>query len=360
MYTDSSALAPGINLRFVHWSSQAGLGPRRSGLWPRIERVVNGMEDWMRRVLVTGASGFVGRAVMARLAEEGSGRAPVAGVRRAAGAFREECALGPLEEFGTGGALPEGLDAVVHLAGRAHVLDESEADPLEVFRRVNVEGTLNVARQAADSGVRRFLFVSSVGVNGNVSRRPFTERDVPTPQEPYAVSKYEAEQGLRELAAETGMEVVVIRPPLVYGPGAPGNFGRLLRWVQRGVPLPLGAITRNRRSLVALDNLVDLLVTCLDHPAAAGETFLVADGEDVSTAGLLRRVGDALDRPARLLPVPVGMLRAGAVALGRREMARRLLDSLQVDISHTRETLGWEPPVSLDEGLRRAVVSLRR
>ena len=314
----------------------------------------------MRRVLVTGASGFVGRGVMARLAEDGSGQLPVAGIRRTAGAFRDVCALGPLEEFGAGVALPEGLDAVVHLAGRAHVLDESEADPLEVFRRVNVEGTLNLARQAAEAGVRRFVFVSSVGVNGNVtSARAFTERDVPAPQEPYAVSKHEAEQGLRALAADTGMELVIVRPPLVYGPGAPGNFGRLLRWVQRGVPLPLGAVTRNRRSLVALDNLVDLLVTCLDHPAAAGEQFLVADGEDVSTAGLLRRVGDALGRPARLLPVPVGMLRAGAVALGRREMARRLLDSLQVDISHTRETLGWEPPVSVDEGLRQAVAPLR-
>ena len=312
----------------------------------------------MRRVLVTGASGFVGRAVVARLAEEGSGRMPVAGVRRAAGAFREACALGPLEEFGAGVALPEGLDTVVHLAGRAHVLDEPEADPLEAFRRVNVEGTLNLARRAADSGVRRFLFVSSVGVNGNVSGRPFTERDAPAPQEPYAVSKYEAEQGLWKLAAETGMEVVVVRPPLVYGPGAPGNFGRLLRWVQRGVPVPLGAVTRNRRSLVALDNLVDLLVTCLDHPAAAGEMFLVADGEDVSTAGLLRRVGDALGRPARLVPVPPGLLRAGARAVGRGEMARRLLDSLQVDISDTRETLGWEPPVSVDEGLRRAVAPL--
>ena len=313
----------------------------------------------MRRVLVTGASGFVGRGVMARLAGNGSGWVPVAGVRERRGLLAEEWALGSLEEFGTGGALPEGLEAVVHLAARAHVLDEPEADPLEAFRRVNVEGTLRLARQAADSGVRRFLFVSSVGVNGNASERPFTERDVPAPQEPYAVSKYEAEQGLWKLAAETGMEVVVIRPPLVYGPGAPGNFGSLLRWVNKGVPLPLGAVTQNRRSLVALDNLVDLIVTCLDHPAAAGETFLVADGEDVSTAGLLRKVGDALERPARLVPVPVWLLRAGAAALGKREMARRLLGSLQVDASKAREVLGWAPPVSLDDGLRRAIGPLR-
>ncbi|WP_018145916.1 NAD-dependent epimerase/dehydratase family protein [Thioalkalivibrio sp. AKL6] len=314
----------------------------------------------MRRVLVTGASGFVGRGVMARLAGNGSGWVPVAGVRERRGLFGEEWALGPLEAFGGEVGLPGGLEAVVHLAARAHVLDEPEADPMEAFRRVNVEGTLRLARQAADSGVRRFLFVSSVGVNGNVSRRPFTERDAPVPQEPYAVSKYEAEVGLWDLAAKSGMEVVVIRPPLVYGPGAPGNFGSLLRWVDKGVPLPLGAVTENRRSLVALDNLVDLMVTCLEHPAAAGETFLVADGEDVSTAGLLRKVGDALERPARLVPVPVWMLRAGASALGKGEMARRLLGSLQVDASKAREVLAWTPPVSLDEGLRRAVGPLRR
>ena len=314
----------------------------------------------MQRVLVTGASGFVGRGVMARLGEDRSGRVPVAGVRRASGSSSEEWAMGRLEDFPAGIRLPDQpLDAVVHLAGRAHVLKESEVDPLTLFRRVNVEGTLGLARRAAEAGVRRFVFVRSVGVHGEVSGRPFTERDVPDPQGPYAISKYEAEQGLCALAAQTGMEVVIVRPPLVYGPGSPGNFDRLLRSVKRGVPLPLGAVTQNRRSLVALDNLVDLLVTCLDHPAAAGETFLVADGEDVSTAGLIRRVGNALGRRARLLPVPVWMLRTGASALGRREVARRLLDSLQVDSSHARETLGWQPPVGLDEGLMRAVAPLR-
>jgi len=312
----------------------------------------------MRRVLVTGASGFVGRGLMARLAGSGSGWAPVAGVRRAAETFCDEWALGPLEDFGGESGLPDELDAVVHLAGRAHVLKESEADPLEVFRRVNVEGTLRLARQVAEARVRRFVFVSSVGVNGNVSERPFTERDVPAPQEPYAVSKYEAEQGLQALAAETGMDVVIVRPPLVYGPEASGNFERLLGWVKKGVPLPLGAVTRNRRSLVALGNLVDLLVTCLTHPAAANQVFLAGDGEDLSTAELLRRVAVAMGKPPRLLPVSPGLLRAAARAIGRDEMARRLLDSLQVDISHTRKTLGWEPPLGVDEGLRRAVAPL--
>ena len=314
----------------------------------------------MGSVLITGATGFVGTALAERLHSDG---VVVRGaVRRevpTSGSF-EPVMVGAIDGATEWVDAVAGAGAVVHLAARAHVLDEPETDPLEAFRRVNVEGTLRLARQAAEAGVRRFVFVSSIGVNGNETMRPFSEGDAPAPQEPYAVSKWEAEEGLRGLAAETGMELVIIRPPLVYGPGAPGNFGSLLRWVHKGVPLPLGAATQNRRSLVALDNLVDLIVTCLDHPAAAGETFQVADGEDVSTAGLLRKVGDALDRPAHLLPVPVWMLRAGAVALGKGEMARRLLGSLQVDASKAREVLGWTPPVSLDEGLRRAVEPLRR
>ncbi|WP_081602033.1 MULTISPECIES: SDR family oxidoreductase [unclassified Thioalkalivibrio] len=316
----------------------------------------------MDRVLVTGATGFVGGSVVAQLASEG--RVPVAACRRSVAVpDGAELAVSPTlgPEADWRGAL-QGVEAVVHAAARVHVMDEPEADPLEAFRRVNVEGTLRLARQAAEAGVRRFVFVSSVKVNGEETPtgQPFREADAPAPEDPYGVSKREAEDGLRALSAETGLEVVIIRPPLVYGPGVGANFGSLLRWVNKGVPLPLGAVTQNRRSLVALDNLVDLIVTCLDHPAAAGETFLVADGEDVSTAGLLRKVGDALERPARLVPVSVWMLRAGATALGKREMARRLLGSLQVDASKAREVLGWVPPVSLDEGLRRAVVSLRR
>nr|WP_244406393.1 SDR family oxidoreductase [Thioalkalivibrio sp. K90mix] len=318
----------------------------------------------MERVLVTGATGFVGGAVVERLASEGP-CVPVAGCRRRSVLVPEGVELAVTPSLGPDadwiGAL-QGVEVVVHAAARVHVMDEPEADPLEAFRRVNVEGTLRLARQAADAGVRRFVFVSSVKVNGEdtSSRQPFRETDASAPEDPYGVSKREAEDGLRALSAETGLEVVIIRPPLVYGPGVGANFGSLLRWVNKGVPLPLGAVTQNRRSLVALDNLVDLIVTCLDHPAAAGETFLVADGEDVSTAGLLRKVGDALERPARLVPVPVWMLRAGAAALGKREMARRLLGSLQVDASKAREVLGWTPPVSLDEGLRRAVGPLRR
>jgi UDP-glucose 4-epimerase len=238
-----------------------------------------------------------------------------------------------------------GCEVVVHLAARVHVMQEATANPLEEFRRVNVQGTLNLARQAAAAGVRRFVFVSSIKV--------------------YGVSKMEAEQGLREIARQTGMEVVIIRPPLVYGPGVKANFAAMMRWLRRGVPLPLGAI-HNQRSLVALDNLVDLLVTCLTHPAAANQTFLVSDGEDVSTTELLRRMGQALGRPARLLPVPTSWLKLAAAMVGKVQGARfmpdvvqRLCGSLQVDIEKTRRLLGWTPPVSLDEGLKKAAEGLR-
>ena len=247
-----------------------------------------------------------------------------------------------------------GVKVVVHLAARVHIMRDEAADPLAEFRRVNVEGTLNLARQAAEAGVRRFVYLSSIKVNGEQTLlgKPFTEQDLPTPLDPYGMSKYEAEEGLRKLAQKTGMEVVVIRPVLVYGPGVKANFLNMMRWLHKGVPLPLGAI-HNRRSLVALDNLVDLIVTCIDHPAAANQIFLVSDGEDLSTTELLRRMGLALGRPARLIPVPVSLLTAWAALLGRRDMAQRLCGSLQVDISKTQTLLGWKPPISVDEGLRR-------
>lgn len=254
-----------------------------------------------------------------------------------------------------------GTDVLVHAAARAHVMNETATNPLAAFRQVNVQGTLNLARQAASAGVRRFVFISSIKVNGEATQpgHPFTADAAPAPLDAYGISKMEAEQGLRDIAAETGMEVVIIRPPLVYGPGVKANFAAMMRWLQRGVPLPLGAIP-NQRSLVALDNLVDLIVTCLTHPAAANQTFLVSDGEDVSTTELLRRMGQAMGCPARLIPVPAGILKLAAALVGKRDMAQRLCGSLQVDIEKTRTLLSWQPPLTLDQGLKKAAEGLAR
>ena len=308
----------------------------------------------MRGGLVTGTTGFVGTALVARLVDEGRFFVRAA-VRRESGelpAAVERVVVGDLTPDADWEPALAGVDAVVHLAARVHVMREATADPLAEFRRVNVGGTLNLARQAAAAGVRRFVFLSSVKVNGEGGSAAYRETDPPAPQDAYGISKHEAELGLHEIAAETGIEVVIIRPPLVYGPGVKANFHALLRAVARGMPLPLGAI-HNRRSLVALDNLVDLIVTCIDHPAAANQTFLVSDGEDLSTTELIRRLARAMGRPARLIPVPTVALMAGATLLGKREMAARLCGSLQVDITKARKVLGWTLPVSVDEGLRR-------
>jgi len=250
----------------------------------------------------------------------------------------------------------EGADAVIHLAARAHVMRNSAREPLVEFHRVNTEGTLNLARQAAEVGVRRFIFLSTIGVNGSSTLlgKVFAPTDTPSPHDPYSTSKYEAEIGLLPIAQSTGMEVVIIRPPLVHGANAPGNFGKLTRLVAKSLPLPLGSIN-NLRSFVGIDNLVDFIMTCLEHPAASNETFLVSDGEDLSTPDLIRRMACAMNRPARLLPVPLWALKAGALLLGKGDAAQRLCGNLQVDISKSRTLLGWNPPVSVDEGLRRVV-----
>ncbi|UCP00023.1 SDR family oxidoreductase [Metapseudomonas lalkuanensis] len=306
------------------------------------------------RVLLTGASGFVGRAIQERLLC-GDGYQ----VRSIFRALPERVPEN-LDARLLGGIGPDtdwseslhGVATVVHSAARVHVMDDQEADPLSAFRHVNTEGTVRLARQAVEAGVRRFVFISSIKVNGEFTRQgiPFTADDVAAPTDPYGVSKLEAEQALRALAEVSGMEVVIIRPTLVYGPGVKANFLSMLRWLDKGVPLPLASID-NRRSLVALDNLVDLILTCMEHPAAANQTFLVSDGEDLSTSGLLRRMGQALGRPARLLPMPTWALEAAATLLGKRSISMRLCASLQVDISKTRRILGWNPPVSVDEAL---------
>ena len=279
-------------------------------------------------------------------------RAAVRTVPDAPARFTDWVAVGDIATATDWQLALSGIDIVVHLAARVHVMRETAIDALEAFRRVNVNGSLNLAGQAAAAGVRRFLYISSIKVNGEATQPggPFKAVDVPAPAGPYGISKFEAEQGLRELAAATGMELVIIRPPLVYGPGAKANFLRMLNWLHRGYPLPFSAID-NRRSLVALDNLVDLIITCCQHPNAAQQTFMVSDGEDISTTELIKRTAAALGRPARLIPVPAGALRAVARALGKADFAQRLCGSLQVDINQTRRLLGWAPVIRLDDAL---------
>lgn len=308
------------------------------------------------KVLVTGANGFVGREVLQRL-NVMRGLQALGSVRCAAGLTSATIIeVGDLTAQTDWSMALAGADAVVHLAARTHVIHDTEVDPLRVFRVVNVASTLSLARQAAAAGVKRFLFISSVKVHGEFTQpgRVFTHTDAPNPQDAYGQSKYEAEQGLSQLSADTGMEVVIIRPPLVYGPGVKANFAALIRVVQSGWPLPLGAV-RNQRSLVALDNLVDFIVTCITHPKAANQIFLVSDGQDLSTSELVRGIARAAGVPARLLPVRVWVLQAGAKLLGKGDAVQRLCGNLQVDISKASSLLGWVPPVSVEEGLRRTM-----
>lgn len=307
------------------------------------------------RVLVTGASGFVGSATCSRFVAHGMN---VVGTVRRLPAQRlpgvDYRIVPDLSADTDWREVLTEIDTVVHCAARVHVMREMAVDPLDVFRAVNVAGTVQLARQAAVAGVKRFIFLSSVKVNGEGGLIAYRETDLPAPKDVYGTSKYEAELGLREIAAKTGMETVVIRPPLIYGPGVKANFLSLMHALVRGIPLPLGAI-HNRRSLVALENVVDLIAVCIDHPAAANETFLVSDGEDLSTTELVRRLARAMGRPARLIPVPSRVLMACATLLGKQEVAARLCGTLQVDITKTHKTLGWTPQVSMERELCRTV-----
>jgi len=306
-----------------------------------------------KRVLLTGATGFVGRSIQRRLIADGDYKLTIATRREVevpdGGRVFKMAGLTAETDWSD---ILQTVDIVIHAAARAHVMKNEGGDALTEYRKVNVEGTLQLARQAIKTGVQRFVFISSIGVNGNINKGAFAAEDTPNPADLYAQSKYEAEQALWELTENTDMELVIIRPPLVYGPNAPGNFGSLVHWIYKGIPLPLGAI-HNKRSLVGLDNLVDLIITCIGHPAAANEVFLVADGQDVSTTKLLRGVAKAMGRPARLLPIPAGLLQLGATVLGKKAMAQRLLGSLQVDISKTQQVLGWQPPLTFEQGLKR-------
>jgi nucleoside-diphosphate-sugar epimerase len=311
------------------------------------------------KVLVTGAAGFVGEGLIFRLLLDRRYR-PIAAAR---GQTRL-LGLCPVQSFDL---LDEqclieldDVKVVVHAAARVHVLHEQSENALSEFRKVNVQGTLKLAKRAAQSGVKRFIFISSIKVNGESTQegKPFTADDQARPLDPYGVSKHEAEVGLIQLGRDTGMEIVIIRPPLVYGPGVKANFLSMLIWLDRGLPLPLGAI-RNQRSLVALDNLISLVVTCIDHPAASGQVFLVSDGEDVSTTQLLRLLSEALDKTSCLIPVPQAVLKVVAQVIGKGDVAQRICGSLQVDIEKTRKLLDWTPPEKMKTAALKTAIYYR-
>lgn len=316
------------------------------------------------RALITGANGFIGKALINTLCKQGHHITCTSRVGRKTegdphlSLSPPEChptwiPIGDIDHRTDWHRALQNVESVIHLAARSHLRPGSIGSSLPEFRAVNTHGTLNLARQAAQHGIRRFIFISSIGVNGNQTiSKPFSETDTPSPSEGYAISKYEAEVGLLRIAQETGMEVVIIRPPLVYGPGAPGNFARLVRLVKTGLPLPFGAI-ENQRSLIALDNLTDFISTCITAPKAANELFLISDGEDITTPQLLRKLAHAHRCDARLILVPVNWMELSAKLLRKEALAIRLLRSLAIDSSKARNLLGWQPVITMDEQLRR-------
>jgi UDP-glucose 4-epimerase len=307
-------------------------------------------------ILLTGASGFVGNALVRVLDPE---HLSVLGRRYVNGQFKAffEADIAGNTDYSS--AL-KGIDVVIHSAARVHVMNENSSDPLAEFREVNTAGTLNLAQQAADSGVKRFIFISSIKVNGEKTfpDKPFQYDDKPMPEDAYGQSKAEAEAGLRQIALETGMEVVIIRPPLVYGPGVKANFAAMMALAEKNLPLPLGAI-HNKRSLVALDNLLSLIVTCIRHPKAANQTFLVSDDQDVSTTELIQIMTIAYGKKPRLIAIPAGFIRFCATLFRKKAIADRLCSSLQLDINHTKTQLDWMPVVSLQDAIRRCISASR-
>lgn len=306
----------------------------------------------MTTALLTGATGFIGRALMATLSL--TAYRLIAPSRTPVNHLPKNVTMPLLHDIasfpGNSDWFSE-CDVVIHVAAKAHACGIPPAE----FIRVNADATLNLARLASKAGVKRFIFLSSIGVNGISNTRPFSFADKPAPVEDYAVSKFNAEIGLKQIAADTGMEVVIIRPPLVYGANAPGNFGKLAKLAEKNLPLPLGAI-HNKRSLVALDNLVDLIITCIDHPKAANQTFLVSDDQDVSTTELLQMMTRAAGKKPLLLPVPVSWLKFAGKLTGKQAVINRLCGNLQVDIGHTKDTLGWTPVISVQDAIKKCFI----
>lgn len=310
-------------------------------------------------LLITGGNGFIGKYLCTEMFNQGKNFRISSRATNGPCEYSNYTLTGPVDGLTDWSTALKGIDVIVHLAARAHIINDKIPCPLAEFRRVNVDGTLNLARQAIASGVRRFVFVSSIGVNGNKNDRAFNENDPPNPQEPYALSKFEAEQGLRKLAEQSAMDVVIIRPPLVYAANAPGNFARLMALTNKAakfhIPLPLGDIT-GRRSLVAVQNLVNFIMICIDHPSAANQTFLIADGNDTSIKELLYACAIAQGVELRLLNVPQQWLEIAATAVGKQSIVHKICSNLQVDITKARTTLGWTPPVaSVIEGLTKTL-----
>lgn len=304
-----------------------------------------------QKLLITGYTGFVGNALLPHFPK---GSLVLIGRQDATSAHGNVYCkqLDTHEKFGD---CLEGVSVIVHCAARVHIMNDKSEDPIAAFKEVNTLGTLNLARQAADAGVKRFIFVSSIKVNGESTseRTPFRFNDDCHPQEPYGVSKADAEIELKQLATETDMEVVIIRPTLVYGPGVKANFASLMNLVLNGIPLPFGCINQNKRSLVSVTNLVDLIITCIDHPNAANQVFLVSDDHDVSTSEMVREMANALEKPTWQLHVPIWCYKLVGKLFNKSEVVDRLTGSLQVDISHTKETLDWKPPQTLQEGFKQ-------
>jgi len=305
------------------------------------------------RFLITGSNGFVGKPLCAELLRQG--HAVRAAIRSSAQLPDgvEAVAVGDIDGDTDWADALQGVEVVIHLAARVHVMKDTATDPMAEFLKVNLHGTENLARQAARAGVKRLVYVSSIKVNGEETRgrHSYTEQQKPAPKDAYGISKWQAEQTLQRIAQETRLEVVIVRPPLVYGPGVKGNFISLLAAIDNGIPLPLaGAI--NERSLVYVGNLVSALIACATHPAAAGQTYLVRDGEDISTAQLVEKIAGVLGRKSRSFNFPPGLLRAAAIVLGRSAQVDRLFGSLRVSDAKLRSELGWVPPYTLEQGLR--------
>jgi len=306
-------------------------------------------------ILLTGSSGFVGSALYRQLEYMDIAVQPlVRKIDSRAPKIAKE--IGNIDGTSDFSSVLVGVNLIIHLAARAHIMQDQACDPLTEFRNVNAQGTLNLARQAADAGVRRFIFISSIGVNGINSVHPFTEQDDECPHDPYSQSKFEAEIGLKKIALETGMDVVIIRPPLIYGGNAPGNFGSLIKLLAKPLPLPFGAV-HNKRSMVYVENLVDFIIHCIDHPKAANQIFLISDGEDLSLASLIQKIRQAMNKPSWLLPIPVVLFNLVGKLTGKMSVVNRLAGDLQVDSSKAISLLDWKPPYTLEQGIQATVDS---